>query len=297
MKAWELNEMESLQQAVESAEPKLIFLKVLKQLEKRDKKRDVLQMLGIDVQKSNPTYIHKHFPYKRKEYKDNMFIYVDKQYRIMGFLRGTERELDWERLEHWDAVNNISNQGYSRVDIVKNKKNLWEQAYHILMIDKSELGKVSVKKEYQISDDNNIKAQRKNWENMYKKNLSEKLSEYRKKKYKNLIYDNYKNNLDSIMWDCLMKIKELSNNKNKSALKELRKMFNCSDEIRDSDLVKKVVCHCFDKDNYNEHRIYIDDLKKLKSLYKLLFNKELPNALKVKKTLYVCFSEPMKNQS
>jgi hypothetical protein len=300
MKAWELNEVESFQQAVESAEPKLIFLKVLKVLDERGRRRDVLQMLGIDVKKSNPIYIHKHFPYKRKNYKDNMFIYIDKRYRIMGFLRGTEHETSWERLEHWDSVNNVNHQSYLQVDIVKNKKNLWEQSHHILMFDKSDLNKVNIQL---YNNKRNIHDERKTMERHYRERFASKLTEYRKKKYDNLIISNSENNLDSIMWDCLMKIKELSNSGNNHILKAIRAMFDFNEieQVRDSDLVEKIINDCFNKDHYKDYQIYIGSLLRLKKLYMLLFNKELPNSLiektKVKETLYIGVSETMKHQS
>ena len=145
MSTQQLTELEQFKRLVESADAKEILDKVLiKTHSSWHLKNFSIKKLGIDILKVEPIYIHKHFTFKRS-YKDNIFMFIDSEYKIMAFLRGSKWEKEFDLLEDWYTIKLKSWQDaddWNEEDEVKLnsirkiKKYLWKHAYHILMFER-----------------------------------------------------------------------------------------------------------------------------------------------------------------
>ncbi len=180
MMAVELNDLDMMRQLVESVEPKQILMKVFKSHDENFKRR-VINILGIDIQKVNPIYIHSHEPYIRKWAK-NMFLFLDKEYRVMGFLMGSKWDSNWEYTEDYKKS---MKKRWHRYSIDKTREALSSKAFHILMFEETQMG-VKLSPSKNLRGVNLLKRERDLVINQIKSTMEDRLFDYRKKKYSHL---------------------------------------------------------------------------------------------------------------
>jgi hypothetical protein len=138
-----LNDRDLLRQAIESIEPREIFRKMIKGMN-GDSKRAFIYYTNIDVKNANPSYVYKHTPYSRKNNIDDVFIFLDSEYKIMGVLKGSTWSSNYSSFERYEKMGTY----YHKYSIKKTRKELSEKAFHILMIDSSQIKKINVKLNY-----------------------------------------------------------------------------------------------------------------------------------------------------
>ena len=159
-----------INQAVAAVTTNDIFKKMIK-ANKSINKRNFLRMLNVDVKTVTPIYFNDKV-YNKNKHKDCWFLFLDKEYRIMGILFENTWNKEFSQYESYKET--------------KNRKRLTEQAYHILMITpEMQFPKKWTIKESKpkLSDEQKvINAQRKNFEN-----LKNRLIEYKRNKYDRLL--------------------------------------------------------------------------------------------------------------
>ena len=135
-----LNDADNLRQAVESTEPTLILSKVVKKMFSRyvfhsDKMSAFFNWLGDDMFNLTITYFHKYMAYDTKKHINNLFIFIDEEYRIIGLLKGSkwDKELMWAE-DYKDETKWTG--GHFVGKIKKDRKTMADKAFHILMIEK-----------------------------------------------------------------------------------------------------------------------------------------------------------------
>jgi hypothetical protein len=185
--ALQLSDLDLLRQSVESVEPRELFLKVYNKKD-YDKRREVLKVLRVDVKNIQPIYIHQHFKYKRKEYKENWFMYVDENYKIIGFTKGAEWDSSWMKAEDYDKLS----RGYnSRNTVIKTRKKMWERSFHILMFKAEDIKdfQIGISSHYDLRGKNTHEIERRKSCSQLKQTLSERIFVYRDNKYKDISND------------------------------------------------------------------------------------------------------------
>jgi hypothetical protein len=193
-----MSDMDLLRQSIEFLEPKSILKKVLSKKSEM-KRRKMLKVLSVDVKQVQPIYIHKHIPYKRKLYQNNMFMFIDNEYKIIGFLKGN----DWD--EKWKDAEDYTQQrhgyfGYSH-SVIKNRKNMTEKSFHILMFEQKDfvdLNIVRAKNDY-YRNMNTLKIERDNVVKNLLATLDSRLIEYKVKKYAHISGDKLTSMLGEMM--------------------------------------------------------------------------------------------------
>ncbi len=137
-----LTDGENLRQAVESTEPTMILSKVVKKMFSRyslnsEKIFLFIDWLGEDMFDLKLSYFHKHMAYDKKKHINNLFIFIDEEYQIIGLLKGSkwDKELMWAE-DYKDETQWTG--GHFVGKIKKDRKNMTEKAFHILMIEKDE---------------------------------------------------------------------------------------------------------------------------------------------------------------
>ena len=135
-----LSDGENLRHAVESTEPTMILSKVVKKMFSRyvfhpDKMSAFFNWLGEDIFNLKLTYFHKHMDYDKKKHINNLFIFIDEEYQIIGLLKGSkwDKELMW--VEDYKDETKWTG-GHFVGNIKKDRKTMTERAFHILMIEK-----------------------------------------------------------------------------------------------------------------------------------------------------------------
>jgi hypothetical protein len=183
-----LSDQDLLRQAVESTTPKDILLKVLRS-HGDEHRRKVVNVLKVDVKTVQPIYIHQHYKYKRKEYRDNLFMFLDKNYKIMAFLKGTEWDSRYSSAEHY---NKESGRYAYTLSTKKTRPTLWNSAFHILMFKSEDIDNSRPYISYdggKFRDKNYIEIERRNKNRDIKNTLNDRVFAYKTKKYEHLSFD------------------------------------------------------------------------------------------------------------
>ncbi len=135
-----LTDGENLRQAVESTEPTIILSKAVKKMFLRqslhsDKIAMFLDWLGEDIFNLKLSYFHQYMIYDKKKHINNLFIFIDEKYRIIGLLKGSkwDRELMWAE-DYKDETKWTG--GHFIGKIKKDRKTMTDKAFHILMIER-----------------------------------------------------------------------------------------------------------------------------------------------------------------
>lgn len=189
--AVELNDMEMLRQVMESTEPKEIFMKALKK-HNETFVRHMIDILKIDVKTVQPIYIHKHIKYTRK-FAHNIFMFLDKEYQVLGYLRGNTWSDDFHRAEDYQKPK--KHEHYKRVH--KKREVMWEKAYHILMFEHSDMKdiKVNCYQHNHLRNKNQLQIERRTAVDKYKQSKNTRLFNYKCKKYSHIGFDELMNML------------------------------------------------------------------------------------------------------
>lgn len=121
---------QELREAIFSVQTNYIFKRMLMNINSSYRKNFVKE-LRVDVQTIEPIYFNGQ-KYKVKDHKDNYFLFIDKDFKLIGMLIGSTWNKDWENYEAYDMKRSWNGK-YSSV-VVKNRSNMSEIATHILMI-------------------------------------------------------------------------------------------------------------------------------------------------------------------
>lgn len=130
MEAMQLDPNQELKEMVFSVQTNYIFKEMLKNVSKSYRQRFVKE-LRVDVQTIEPIYFNSQ-RYKSKDHKDSYFLFIDKDFRLIGMLKGSSWDKDWENYEAYSMKRNWHNE-YSRA-VIKNRTNMQDIATHILMV-------------------------------------------------------------------------------------------------------------------------------------------------------------------
>lgn len=202
-----------------------VFKQVIKRFGVSIDKREFLRYLKVDVKTVEPIYFNE-MKYSKNEHGECLFIFLDKEYNIMGILKGNT----WE--EHKVSIFEHYHKN-PKYGVIKNRKNLTEKAYHILMITPEMQVNKNIqpsKPKYTPDQLEKIKARN------YKYNLESRLTKYKEEKYKNTTDEEFRLKLQemiNIVCENLYNEKFIERRKNK-----LKKDFY---SIRTSfDLMKKL---------------------------------------------------------
>lgn len=95
----------------------------------------IYKYLKIDIENAVPIYFNG-MKYKKSLHENNLFFFLDENCKIMGILKGNSRDkitsnTTYNDLEDYDDEGKAYAIGKK---VVKNRKNLTEQATHILML-------------------------------------------------------------------------------------------------------------------------------------------------------------------
>lgn len=94
----------------------------------KSQKRNFVRLLGIDVQTYEPTNMV--FNKYKASLKDNIFLYIDEKYNLLGVLKGNDGFKTYSKYTTYDKY--LTNYPY-------NRKHLTQQSKYILMIDKEDI--------------------------------------------------------------------------------------------------------------------------------------------------------------
>jgi hypothetical protein len=200
-----LSEKDSFLQMLEGGEPKEILRKLLKKKKKswgNRRKRKFLSALQIDVKNCNPHYMFHNTPFKRKEMENDTFLFIDKDYKILGVLKGSKWNKEWEEFEDFKSGN-----GSYSFEIKKNRKSLSQRAFHILRFSqKEQLRKVIRIIDHDYDQRNVIENRQKRFEKpdnyfhhqQYQK-LEYRLRAYKIKKYSYVSFEQIKKMCSDLM--------------------------------------------------------------------------------------------------
>jgi hypothetical protein len=203
--AVEMSDMDMLRQAVESTEPKSIFMKMWYSHEQSFRRR-ILSVLKVDVKKVQPIYIHKHIKYSRK-FSNNMFLFLDKEYRIMAYLKGNTWNKDWLGAEDYDKPK--KHWGGKRVD--KKREILWQKSYHILMIEEKDIQDMTLSLSVPNRKINFIENERNMKIRLINNSKEQRLYEFKCKKYSYVGYDEILRMMNQVLIKSSFHIIEQSN--------------------------------------------------------------------------------------
>ena len=189
-----LSDYEVLRQSVESVYPKEIFIKVLYS-HSAQFRRSIVSVLGVDVKTVNPIYIHKHIKYTRR-FAHNMFMFLDKDYGILGYLKGNKWDENWASAEDYEK----QKKGYYSRRVQKTRDALWARAFHILMFDASEIDKVEVKNFNTVRNKNLLELQRHRESEILKASLPNRIFTYKCNKYKRVDEEELMNMMSQVLF-------------------------------------------------------------------------------------------------
>jgi len=113
-----------IQQAVASVTTNNIFKKVVENLGNISK-RDFLRFFQVDLKTVEPFY---HIGGYSKMYDNNTFLFIDKEFKVIGMLKGNKWDNNQSGLEFYNPNHNNMYGG-----VIKNWKNMKNLAYYILM--------------------------------------------------------------------------------------------------------------------------------------------------------------------
>jgi hypothetical protein len=187
--AVEMSDMEILQQAVESSFPKEIFMKVVAR-HNETFVRLMIDVLKVDIKTVQPIYIHKHLKYTRK-LAHNMFMFLDNQYQVLGYLKGNTWSDDFSRAEDYQKPK--KHEQYKRVQ--KKREVMWKKAYHILMFEQSDMKdiKVTCYQHNHLRKKNQLHINRRMEIDVVKQTKGIRLFNYKCKKYSHIGFDELMN--------------------------------------------------------------------------------------------------------
>ena len=140
----------------------------------RTNRRKLAIKLSVDIQNCEPILN----PTMKKDMKDNLFIYLNDNYEILGFLKG------------YEILRQLNNDFAIYVDYIRNRKNLLANAKYVLMFT-PEMRKFNIKPERYKS------SWRENTQHTI--NLKNRLEEYKAKKYSNLTHEQIKDIIQNIV--------------------------------------------------------------------------------------------------
>lgn len=170
-----------LQQAVAAVTTNDIFKKMIKANKTIDK-RNFLRMLNVDVKTVTPIYFNEQV-YKKNEHSNNWFLFLDKEFLIVGILLGNTWKKDYSEYEYYMPQQSSSSFKYQ---VVKNRKKLTEASYHILMITPE----MQFQEKWTIKESKPLITSAKKAENKAREareSLQRRLLEYKRNKYDNLL--------------------------------------------------------------------------------------------------------------
>lgn len=125
----ELTDRDLMVKMIEGTEPREILKKALKRKTYDKNKRMLLSALKVNPSTCNVLYFFSHTPYKRKEMINDTFLFLDKEYKILGVLKGSTWDKDWENFEDYRQEESNYRHSFSTK---KTRKELTERAFHIL---------------------------------------------------------------------------------------------------------------------------------------------------------------------
>jgi hypothetical protein len=184
----ELSDYDVLRQSIESVEPKEIFVKVLR-LHEESQRRSIISVLGVDVKTCNPIYMHQDLKFKRKEHKKNMFLYIDKDYKVIGFTLGSYWNSDWAYAEDYSKA--TTTKYLTRNSVAKTRLSMWKRSFHILMFHERETSKVYIENHFvnNFRGINHLEKSRNRECDSIKASLDGRLLRYKDKKYLHISYE------------------------------------------------------------------------------------------------------------
>lgn len=228
------NDAVELKRAVYAAEPDWLFRKflcTLKETNFYDKpelrksytksKRDKI-INFLKVKNNVKPIVFNDMKYSKSQHEDCMFMFLDDELRVIGFLKGNEWNEKWREFEAYQAGTAKSNYVF---DVAKNRKNMTEKAAYILMFTPEMMNKKQVYKP---------KAQSRK-RDYHVEQLENRLKEYKKNKHGNMTYDQTINLSKNILKAL---VDSIGTDAEHEIVKKCRAVYSFSDNI--SNVISKV---------------------------------------------------------
>lgn len=221
-----------LKRAVYAAEPDWLFRKFLCTLRNpayhnntkelirsstKDKRDKMIKFLKVE--NNVKPIIFNDMKYSKALHENNMFMFLDDDLQVIGFLKGNEWNEKWRDYEAYSAGNN----NYT-FEVIKNRKNMTEKAAYILMFTPE----MMKNKGYSIKTSN-----RKS--NQHAEDLKRRLEKYKKNKHSDITY----NQVIDLSKNILIKLANaIGTDEEHEIVKRFREVYSFSDNI--SDVIRKV---------------------------------------------------------
>lgn len=127
--------IQDLREAVFSVQTNYVFKRALRNINKRrmdrSSRKEFIKLFSVDVQNVEPIYFNGQ-KYSVKLHKNNLFLFLNRDFEIIGILKGSSWYKEWEKFENYSARKSWHNKDSKAV--IKNRINMEAIATHILMI-------------------------------------------------------------------------------------------------------------------------------------------------------------------